>query len=158
ISGPLDLAGYARSLGAQGATVHTREELVKALSESVTADLPTLVDVRTDPGVISPSATLGDLLDCPLRTPVPRASRPSHTEGPRVAGPDHAPWWVWRKGTAVRSLHHVHHGTKDATTATVQSSRSSSMAAARSSGQGLENSTGRRSVGCTKPRRTACNH
>ena len=63
ISGPLDLAGYARSLGAQGATVHTREELVKALSESVTADLPTLVDVRTDPEVISPSATLGDLLD-----------------------------------------------------------------------------------------------
>src|SRR5699024_6394354 len=51
-----------------------------------------------------------------------------------------------------------HHGTKEATTATVQSSRSSSMAAARSSGQGLENSTGRRSVGCTKPRRTACNH
>ena len=62
ISGPLDLAGYARSLGARGATVHTREELTKALAESVTADLPTLVDVRTDPEVISPSATLSDLL------------------------------------------------------------------------------------------------
>lgn len=62
ISGPLDLAGNARSLGALGVTVHTREELTKALAESVTADLPTLVDVRTDPEVISPSATLDDLL------------------------------------------------------------------------------------------------
>jgi acetolactate synthase-1/2/3 large subunit len=63
ISGPLDLAGFARSLGARGATVHTREELEKALAESVEADLPTLVDVRTDPEVISPSATLSGLLD-----------------------------------------------------------------------------------------------
>ncbi|MFD6952682.1 thiamine pyrophosphate-binding protein [Nocardiopsis sp. TSRI0078] len=62
ISGPLDLAGFARSLGARGATVHTREELEKALAESVEADLPTLVDVRTDPEVISPSATLSGLL------------------------------------------------------------------------------------------------
>ena len=62
ISGPLDLAGYARSLGARGATVHTREELEKALAEAVGSDLPTLVDVRTDPEVISPSATLSGLL------------------------------------------------------------------------------------------------
>lgn len=62
ISGPLDLAGYARSLGARGATVHTREELEKALAESVGARLPTLVDVRTDPEVINPSHTLTDLL------------------------------------------------------------------------------------------------
>ncbi|WP_285730144.1 thiamine pyrophosphate-dependent enzyme [Nocardiopsis sp. ATB16-24] len=63
ISGPLDLAGFARSLGARGATVHTREELEKALAESVGADLPTLVDVRTDPEVISPGSTLSGLLD-----------------------------------------------------------------------------------------------
>ncbi|GAB3695989.1 thiamine pyrophosphate-dependent enzyme [Nocardiopsis oceani] len=62
ISGPLDLAGYARSLGARGATVHTREELAKALSEAVGSDLPTLVDVRTDPEVISPTTTMSDLL------------------------------------------------------------------------------------------------
>ncbi|MGW5875862.1 thiamine pyrophosphate-dependent enzyme [Nocardiopsis terrae] len=62
ISGPLDLAGYARALGARGATVHTREELVKALAEAVASDLPTLVDVRTDPEVISPTATMSDLL------------------------------------------------------------------------------------------------
>ncbi|SHI89678.1 acetolactate synthase-1/2/3 large subunit [Nocardiopsis flavescens] len=65
IGGPLDLAGYARSLGARGATVHTREELVKALGEAVAADLPTLVDVRTDPEVISPAATLSELLGAP---------------------------------------------------------------------------------------------
>jgi acetolactate synthase-1/2/3 large subunit len=63
ISGPLDLAGYARSLGARGATAHTREELEKALAEAVVADLPTLVDVRTDPEVISPGATLSGLLN-----------------------------------------------------------------------------------------------
>ncbi|WP_017604508.1 thiamine pyrophosphate-dependent enzyme [Nocardiopsis alkaliphila] len=62
ISGPLDLAGYARALGARGSTVHTREELEKALAEAVAADLPTLVDVRTDPEVISPTATMSDLL------------------------------------------------------------------------------------------------
>lgn len=62
ISGPLDLAGYARALGARGATVHTREELEKALAESITAELPTLVDVRTDPEVISPTTTMSDLL------------------------------------------------------------------------------------------------
>ncbi|WP_028647771.1 thiamine pyrophosphate-dependent enzyme [Nocardiopsis sp. CNT312] len=62
ISGPLDLAGYARSLGALGATVRTRPELVRALAAAVAADRPTLVDVRTDPEVISPGATLTDLL------------------------------------------------------------------------------------------------
>jgi acetolactate synthase-1/2/3 large subunit len=62
ISGPLDLAGFARSLGARGATAHTRAELEKALVEAVDADLPTLVDVRTDPDVISPTATLSGLL------------------------------------------------------------------------------------------------
>ncbi|WP_017612973.1 thiamine pyrophosphate-dependent enzyme [Nocardiopsis salina] len=62
LSGPLDLAGFARSLGARGATVDSREGLVKALSEAVQAEEPTLVDVRTDPDVISPSATLSDLL------------------------------------------------------------------------------------------------
>lgn len=62
ISGPLDLAGYARALGARGATVHNREELEKALTEAVGSDLPTLVDVRTDPEVISPTATMTDLL------------------------------------------------------------------------------------------------
>ncbi|MFV2197363.1 thiamine pyrophosphate-dependent enzyme [Nocardiopsis sp. LOL_012] len=62
ISGPLDLAGYARSLGALGATVRTRPELVRALAAAVAADRPTLVDVRTDPEVISPGATLTELL------------------------------------------------------------------------------------------------
>ncbi|MDE3720276.1 thiamine pyrophosphate-binding protein [Nocardiopsis sp. N85] len=65
IGGPLDLAGWARALGARGATVRTREELVKALGEAVGADLPTLVDVRTDPEVISPVATLSELLEAP---------------------------------------------------------------------------------------------
>ncbi|MDA2807228.1 thiamine pyrophosphate-dependent enzyme [Nocardiopsis suaedae] len=62
ISGPLDLAGYARSLGARGATAHTPEEFGKALSEALDSDLPTLIDARTDPDVISPGTTLSGLL------------------------------------------------------------------------------------------------
>lgn len=63
ISGPLDLAGFARSFGARGETVHTRAELTKALTESLDSTLPTLLDVRVDPDVISLSDSLSDLLD-----------------------------------------------------------------------------------------------
>jgi acetolactate synthase-1/2/3 large subunit len=63
ISGPLDLAGYARSLGARGATAESPEELRAALAAALEADAPTLIDARTDPDVISPEATLSGLLD-----------------------------------------------------------------------------------------------
>lgn len=63
IGGPLDLAGWARGLGAHAATATTLTELDKAVAAGLTAtDTPTLVDVRTDPDVISPSATLSGLL------------------------------------------------------------------------------------------------
>ncbi|MDA8371495.1 MAG: thiamine pyrophosphate-binding protein [Nocardiopsaceae bacterium] len=63
ISGPLDLAGYARGLGARGVTVSSPEELEQALTEALSADVATLVDARTDPDIISPGATLSGLLD-----------------------------------------------------------------------------------------------
>ncbi|MFC7330229.1 thiamine pyrophosphate-dependent enzyme [Marinactinospora rubrisoli] len=63
IGGPLDLAGYARGLGARGATATTPEELEKALAEALTSGLPTLIDARTDPEIISPGATMTELLD-----------------------------------------------------------------------------------------------
>nr|WP_221308590.1 thiamine pyrophosphate-dependent enzyme [Nocardiopsis mwathae] len=62
ISGPLDLAGYARSLGARGATVSSPEELDKALADALDTELPTLIDARTDPDIISPGATMSGLL------------------------------------------------------------------------------------------------
>ncbi|WP_046470837.1 thiamine pyrophosphate-dependent enzyme [Allosalinactinospora lopnorensis] len=62
ISGPLDLASYARGLGARGATAGTPEELEKALTEAVSAGAPTLIDVRTDPEIASPEATMSELL------------------------------------------------------------------------------------------------
>ncbi|WP_246335088.1 thiamine pyrophosphate-dependent enzyme [Spinactinospora alkalitolerans] len=62
ISGPLDLASYARGLGARGATATTPEELDKALSDALTAEGPTLIDARTDPDAISPGATMSGLL------------------------------------------------------------------------------------------------
>ncbi len=62
ISGPLDLAGYARGLGARAATVSSPDELDKALTAALDADAPTLIDARTDPDIISPGATMSGLL------------------------------------------------------------------------------------------------
>ncbi|GLU45959.1 thiamine pyrophosphate-dependent enzyme [Nocardiopsis ansamitocini] len=63
ISGPLDLAGYARGLGALGATATTPAELEKALRAALEADGPTLIDCRTDPDIISPETTLSELIE-----------------------------------------------------------------------------------------------
>ncbi|MDA0567055.1 thiamine pyrophosphate-dependent enzyme [Streptomonospora sp. S1-112] len=65
IGGPLDLASYARGLGAAGLTAATPGELADALAEAVAAEVPTLIDVRTDPDLISPEASLTDLLGRP---------------------------------------------------------------------------------------------
>ncbi len=59
--GEVDLAGYARSLGAEGFTVTDPEDLAPALRAASSSDSVTLVDVVTDPDVISPSARLSDL-------------------------------------------------------------------------------------------------
>jgi acetolactate synthase I/II/III large subunit len=59
--GEVDLAGYARSLGAEGHTVRDPDELVPALEAAVALDTVTLLDVVTDPDIISPSTTLSQL-------------------------------------------------------------------------------------------------
>ena len=59
--GEVDLAGYARSLGAEGHTVRDPDELLPALQAASTSDAVSLVDVVTDPDVISPTARLSEL-------------------------------------------------------------------------------------------------
>ena len=59
--GEVDLAGYARSLGAAGYTVREPEELEPALEAALASDTVALVDVVTDPDIISPSARLSEL-------------------------------------------------------------------------------------------------
>jgi acetolactate synthase I/II/III large subunit len=59
--GEVDLASYARSLGAVGYTVRDPEELAPAFSEALAADTVALVDVITDPDAISPSTQLSEL-------------------------------------------------------------------------------------------------
>jgi acetolactate synthase I/II/III large subunit len=59
--GEVDLAGYARSLGAKGYVVRDPEDLEPALVEALVFDSAALVDVVTDPDVISPSALLSEL-------------------------------------------------------------------------------------------------
>ena len=59
--GEVDLASYARSLGAEGYTVRDTDDLVPALESAIGSDTVALVDVVTDPDLISPSARLSEL-------------------------------------------------------------------------------------------------
>ncbi len=59
----VDLASYARSLGAEGYTVRDSEDLVPALDEALASDSVALVDVVTDPDIISPTSRLSELAD-----------------------------------------------------------------------------------------------
>jgi acetolactate synthase-1/2/3 large subunit len=60
--GEVDLASYARSLGAAGYSVRDPEDLAPILVEALASDSVALVDVVTDPEVISPSALLSELV------------------------------------------------------------------------------------------------
>jgi acetolactate synthase-1/2/3 large subunit len=60
--GEVDLASYARSLGAEGYTVRDPRELVPALEGALASEAVALVDVVTDPDIISPSARLSELV------------------------------------------------------------------------------------------------
>ena len=59
--GPVDLAGFARSLGAEGFTVADPDDLEPALRDAVAHEGVSLVDVATDPDLISPTARLSEL-------------------------------------------------------------------------------------------------
>ena len=59
--GDVDLASYARSLGAEGYTVRDPDELVPALKGALASEAVALVDVVTDPDIISPSTRLSEL-------------------------------------------------------------------------------------------------
>jgi acetolactate synthase-1/2/3 large subunit len=61
--GLLDIAGWARGLGAVGLTVDRPEELVPVLRRALSCGRPCVVDVRTDPDQISPDTTLSTLID-----------------------------------------------------------------------------------------------
>jgi acetolactate synthase I/II/III large subunit len=60
--GEVDLAGYARSLGAEGHTVQDPDELTPALETALASDTVTLLDVVTDPDIITPSSTLSEIV------------------------------------------------------------------------------------------------
>lgn len=61
--GPLDLAAYARALGAEGFTASSPRELRPALEAAASFEGVAVVDVLTDPDLISPSARLSELMD-----------------------------------------------------------------------------------------------
>ena len=57
----VDLAGYARSLGAEGYTVRDAEDLVPIVEEALASDTVALVDVVTDADLITPTARLSEM-------------------------------------------------------------------------------------------------
>jgi acetolactate synthase-1/2/3 large subunit len=60
--GEVDLAGYARSLGAEAHTVRDPDELDPALEAALASETVTLLDVVTDPDLIAPSTTLSEIV------------------------------------------------------------------------------------------------
>jgi len=60
--GEVNLAGYARSLGAEGHTVCDPDGLAPAMEAALASDTVTLLDVVTDPDIISPSTTLSEIV------------------------------------------------------------------------------------------------
>jgi pyruvate dehydrogenase (quinone) len=61
----VDYAGFARSLGLQGINVETADAVGPAWEAALSADRPTLLDIRTDPDVppIPPHATFEQIKD-----------------------------------------------------------------------------------------------
>jgi acetolactate synthase-1/2/3 large subunit len=60
--GPVDLAGYTRSLGVEATTVTEPDQLDDAFAAARNFDRPRVIVVRTDPDVLTPAATLSGLL------------------------------------------------------------------------------------------------
>lgn len=58
----VDVAAFARSLGARGVTVRTLDELSEAIETALTAEVSVVVDVITDPDLLTPTGRLSELL------------------------------------------------------------------------------------------------
>jgi acetolactate synthase-1/2/3 large subunit len=56
-----DFAALARSFGAAGATVESDVEFAPALAAALTRDVPTVIEVRTDPEQISVWSTITEI-------------------------------------------------------------------------------------------------
>ncbi|CAN5486149.1 MAG: thiamine pyrophosphate-binding protein [Actinomycetota bacterium] len=59
--GNVDLASFARSLGAEGFSVENSDELIPALEAAVSSEGVSLVDIVTDPDLITPTARLSEM-------------------------------------------------------------------------------------------------
>jgi acetolactate synthase-1/2/3 large subunit len=60
--GPVDLAGYARALGVEASTVDDPAGLDEAFAAASAFDRPRVIVVRTDPDLLTPTATMSGLL------------------------------------------------------------------------------------------------
>ena len=56
-----DFAALARAYGAEGHTVRSLEGFQSAVEAALTASVATVIEVQTDPNIISPRATIDSL-------------------------------------------------------------------------------------------------
>ena len=56
-----DFAAYARSFGANGATVLKTEEFAEIFDTALKAEKPTLIELKIDPEAITPTSTLSEI-------------------------------------------------------------------------------------------------
>lgn len=62
-----DFAAYARSFGANGELVERTEDFADVFAQALKANKPTLIELRTDPDAISPTATLSGIRENALK-------------------------------------------------------------------------------------------
>lgn len=82
--GPVDLAAFARSLGAFGTTVRTQDELIPELRRTLEMPGVRLIDIQVDPELISPSGRLAELLSFGAAAQLARESEPATTKEAEV--------------------------------------------------------------------------
>ena len=68
-----DFAAFAQSFGAQGKLVDRTEDFPAAFEEALSAETPSLLELRVDPDVITPSARLSEFAR-PSKTPYSSAT------------------------------------------------------------------------------------
>ena len=56
-----DFAAYARSFGANGESVLKTKDFAPVFDAALKSDKPTLIELKTDPEAITPSATLSGI-------------------------------------------------------------------------------------------------
>lgn len=77
--GAVDLAGYARSLGAEAFTVDSEEDLEPTLKQASNTEGVVVLDIATDPDLITPTSRLSELRESGGQSQIAKKNQRSST-------------------------------------------------------------------------------